>query len=76
MQTFSASQNDRVHLIFVKDINISFSRFSRSSSYFDWLKNYNLKLKFLIFSPVANLMHHPLQKPKPVVVETVLVIFV
>jgi hypothetical protein len=33
-------------------------------SYFDWLKNYNLKHKFMIFSPVANLMHHPLHRFK------------
>ena len=47
----SAPQNDRLNLIFVKDINIK-------CSYFDWLKNYDLKCKFMIFSPVANLMHH------------------
>ena len=40
--TLSAPQNDRLNLI----------------SYFNWLKNYDLKCKFMIFSPVANLMHH------------------
>ena len=29
-------------------------------SYLHWHKNYNIKRKFMISSPVANLMHHPL----------------
>ena len=35
-------------------------RYRYQCSCFNWLKNYNLKCKFMIFSPVANLMHHPL----------------
>ena len=53
IQTFLAPRKDRLNLIFVKDIKFQ-------CSYLDWLKNYNLKLKFMIFSPVANLMHHSL----------------
>ena len=29
-------------------------------SYLHWHKSYNIKRKFMIFSPVANFMHHPL----------------
>jgi hypothetical protein len=35
-------------------------KFKYQCSYFDWLENWDLKRKFMIFSPVANLMHHPL----------------
>ena len=51
IQTLSAPQNDCLDLAFVKEIQCSYS---------NWLKNYDLKRKFMIFSPVANLMHHPL----------------
>ena len=33
-------------------------------SYLHWYKSYNMKCKFMIFSPVANLMHHPLNSDK------------
>jgi hypothetical protein len=49
IQTLSAPQNDILNLIFVKDINISVP-----------ILDYDLEFKFMIFSPVANLMHHPL----------------
>ena len=35
-------------------------RYKYQCSYLNWLKNYNLKHKFMLFSPVQNLMHHPL----------------
>ena len=53
MRTLSAPQNNRLNLIFVKDIDISVHILIGP-------KNYDLKCKFTIFSPVANLMHHPL----------------
>jgi hypothetical protein len=31
-------------------------------SYLHWHKSCNIKRKFMIFSPVANLMHHPLRR--------------
>ena len=51
MPMLSAPQNHCLNLIFVKDIEPIYS---------NWFKNYNIKRKFMIFSPVANLMHHPL----------------
>ena len=51
--TFSAPQNDRLEPYFCE-------RNEYQCSYFNWLKNYDLKCKFMTFSPVANLMHHPL----------------
>ena len=47
--TLSAPQKDGLNLIFVKDINIIVH-----------ISSCDLKRKFMICSPVANLMHHPL----------------
>ena len=54
IRTLSVPQNDRSEPCFCK-------RYKYQCSYFDWLKNYDLKGKFIIFNPIANLMHHPLQ---------------
>ena len=35
-------------------------KYKYQCSYINWLKNYDLKRKFVIFRPVPNLMHHPL----------------
>ena len=53
IRTLSVPQNDRSEPCFCK-------RYKYQCSYFDWLKNYDLELIFMIFSPVANWMHHPL----------------
>ena len=35
-------------------------RYKYQCPHFNWLKNCVLKHKFMIFNPVANLMHYPL----------------
>ena len=51
--TLSAPQNDRLEPYFCE-------RYKYQCLYFNWLQSYKLKRKFMIFSPFANLMHHPL----------------
>ena len=53
--TLSAPQNDRPEPYFCE-------RYGYQCLYFNCLQSYDLKCKFMIGSPVANLMHHPLYK--------------
>ena len=48
--TLSEPQNDRLESNFCE-------RYKYQCLYFNWLQSYDLKCKFMIVSPVANLMH-------------------